>query len=31
MATRDFLRSELRELAEELGRPHAGERQDDPV
>ncbi|HEY9377088.1 MAG TPA: DUF1003 domain-containing protein [Jiangellaceae bacterium] len=31
MATRDFLRSELRELAEELARPRADERQDDPV
>jgi uncharacterized membrane protein len=31
MATRDFLRSELRELAEELARPQAKERQDDPV
>jgi uncharacterized membrane protein len=31
VATRDFLRSELRELAEELTRPLADERQDDPV
>jgi uncharacterized membrane protein len=31
MATRDFLRSELRELADELSRPRADERQDDPV
>jgi uncharacterized membrane protein len=31
MATRDFLRSELRELAEELARSRADERQDDPV
>ena len=31
MATRDFLRSELRELAEELARPRADERQDDTV
>jgi uncharacterized membrane protein len=31
MATRDFLRSELRELAEELARPHADERQEDSV
>ncbi len=31
VATRDFLRSELRELADELAGPLAGERQDDPV
>jgi uncharacterized membrane protein len=31
MATRDFLRSELRELAEDLAQSRAGERQDDPV
>jgi uncharacterized membrane protein len=31
LATRDYLRSELRELAEELARPRADQRQDDPV
>ena len=31
VATRDFLRSELRELAEELSRPLSDDRQDDPV
>ena len=31
MATRDFLRSELRELADDLARSRADDRQDDPV
>jgi uncharacterized membrane protein len=31
VATRDFLRSELRELAEELARPLTAENQGDPV
>jgi uncharacterized membrane protein len=31
VATRDFLRSELRELADDLARSRADDRQDDPV
>jgi uncharacterized membrane protein len=31
VATRDFLRAELRELAEDLAGPRTGDRQDDPV
>jgi hypothetical protein len=31
VATRDFLRSELRDLADELARTPSDHRQDDPV